>query len=34
MIRIHEFNYHGLKGKENNQHNEILEAHAMTLLGK
>lgn len=25
MIRIHEFNYHGLKGKENNQHNEILK---------
>lgn len=26
MIRIHEFNHHGLKGKENNQHNEILKA--------
>ena len=26
MIGIHEFNYHGLKGKGNNQHNEILKA--------
>ena len=26
MIGIHEFNYHVLKRKENNQHNEILKA--------